>query len=54
MGPGVGACRGIGRVGVMDPGLGAARAAEAVSLISLGSGELELVDPDGVSLGSQT
>ena len=36
----------------MDLGLGAARATEAVSLVSLGSGEPELIDPDGVSSGS--
>ena len=29
--PSVGAHRGIGRAGVMDPGVGAARAAEVVS-----------------------
>jgi len=49
--PSVGAHRGIGRVGVMDLGLGVARAAEAVSLVSLGSGESELIDPDGASFG---
>ena len=38
----------------MDPSVDAARATEAVSLISLGSGERELVDLDGASSGSQT
>ena len=50
--PGVGARRGTGQVRVVDPGLGAAHATKAVSLVSLGSGEPELVDPDGASLGS--
>ena len=38
----------------MDPSLGVAYATKVVSLVSLGSGEPELIDPDGVSSGSQT
>ena len=38
----------------MDPSLGTVSATEAVSLVSLGSGEPEFIDPDGASLGSQT
>ena len=49
--PSIGARHGIGRVGVMDPSLGAAYATEVVSLVSLGSGEPELVDPDGARSG---